>query len=53
MRGMTGGTTDGFASIYLGEFGESWVKAVAAGCGLIQGPPGTLDLQKSDIQMRS
>jgi hypothetical protein len=49
---MSGGLIpDGLASVYLGEFGESWVKAVAAGSGLLQGQAATLDFQKADIQI--
>lgn len=42
---------DGIARNYLGDFGEEWVKAVAAGCGYLQGNPSTKDLQRSDVQL--
>jgi Domain of unknown function (DUF4365) len=34
-----------------GDFGEAWLEAVAAGCGLLHGRPTTLDLQKADVQL--
>src|SRR5258708_19159483 len=52
MREMTAGTTaGGIASNILGDFGEEWIKAVAAGCGYLQGNPSTKDLQRADVQL--
>lgn len=34
-----------------GDFGEAWLEAVAAGCGLLHGRPSTVDLQKADVQL--
>jgi hypothetical protein len=34
-----------------GDFGEAWLQAVAAGCGLLHGPPATVDLEKADVQL--
>lgn len=34
-----------------GDFGEAWLEAVAAGCGLLHGRPATLDLEKADVQL--
>ncbi|RJL33189.1 DUF4365 domain-containing protein [Bailinhaonella thermotolerans] len=34
-----------------GDFGEAWIEAVAAGCGILHGKPATLDLQKADVQL--
>lgn len=34
-----------------GDFGEAWLEAVAAGCGLSHGRPDTLDLDKADVQL--
>ena len=34
-----------------GDFGEAWLEAVAAGCGLLHGRPATLDHQKADVQL--
>ena len=34
-----------------GDFGETWLEAVAAGCGLSHGRPDTLDLDKADVQL--
>ncbi|TDE26842.1 DUF4365 domain-containing protein [Actinomadura sp. 6K520] len=34
-----------------GDFGEAWLEAVAAGCGLLHGRPTTVDLQKADVQI--
>ena len=41
----------GTDNVLRGEFGEAWLKAVAAGCGVLQGRPATLDLQKADVQL--
>lgn len=34
-----------------GDFGESWLQAVAASCGLLHGRPATLDFEKADVQL--
>jgi Domain of unknown function (DUF4365) len=34
-----------------GDFGEAWLEAVAAGCGLLHGPSTTLDRQKTDVHL--
>jgi len=34
-----------------GDFGESWLRAVAAGCGLLHGRPTTVDLDKADVEL--
>lgn len=34
-----------------GDFGETWLQAVAAGCGLLHGRPATVDLEKADVQL--
>lgn len=34
-----------------GDFGEAWLEAVAAGCGILHGRPTSLDLQKADVQL--
>jgi hypothetical protein len=34
-----------------GDFGETWLRVVAAGCGLSHGRPDTLDLDKADVQL--
>jgi hypothetical protein len=34
---------------YQGEFGEAWLRAVAAGCGLLHGTPATIDMIKGDV----
>lgn len=34
-----------------GDFGEQWLEAVAAGCDIIHGRPGTLDLEKADVEL--
>ena len=34
-----------------GDFGETWLEAVAAGCEILHGRPATLDLQKADVQL--
>lgn len=34
-----------------GDFGESWLEAVAASCGLVHGRPDTVDLDKCDVQL--
>jgi hypothetical protein len=38
-------------NVLQGDFGEAWLEAVAAGCGILHGRPASLDLQKSDIQL--
>lgn len=34
-----------------GDYGETWLRAVAAGCGLLHGRPTTLDLEKADVEL--
>ncbi|MCO5968691.1 DUF4365 domain-containing protein [Actinoallomurus soli] len=34
-----------------GDFGEAWLEAVAAGCGLLHSRSTTVDLQKADVQL--
>lgn len=34
-----------------GDFGEAWLEAVAAGCGLLHGRPTTVDLEKADVEL--
>lgn len=34
-----------------GDFGEAWLHAVAAGCGLLHGRPTTLDWEKADVEL--
>jgi hypothetical protein len=34
-----------------GDFGESWLEAVAAGCDILHGRPTTLDLEKADVEL--
>jgi hypothetical protein len=41
----------GLGNALQGDFGEAWLAAVAAGCGISHGRPDTLDLDKADIQL--
>jgi hypothetical protein len=41
----------GIANALQGDFGETWLEAVAAGCGLLHGRPTSLDLEKADIEL--
>jgi len=34
-----------------GDYGETWLRAVAASCGLLHGRPTTLDLEKADVEL--
>ncbi len=34
-----------------GDFGEMWLRTVAAGCGILQGRPTTLDRTKTDVHL--
>ena len=36
-----------------GDYGEMWLRAVAASCGLLHGRPTTLDLEKADVELVS
>ncbi|WP_246053026.1 DUF4365 domain-containing protein [Actinocorallia herbida] len=36
-------------NLLQGDFGEAWLEAVAAGCGILHGRPTSLDLQKADV----
>ena len=37
--------------ILQGDFGETWLRAVAAASGLLHGRPTTLDLEKADVEL--
>jgi len=39
------------ANALQGDFGESWLEVVAAGCGLIHGRPGKVDLEMADVEL--
>jgi hypothetical protein len=41
----------GLSNALQGDFGEMWLEAVAAGCGLAHGRPERLDLDKADVQL--
>ena len=41
----------GVENALQGDFGEMWLEAVAAGCGLSHGRPDSLDLDKADVQL--
>lgn len=45
------GTVSAEQNVLQGDFGEAWLEAVAAGCGLLHGRPATLDLEKADVQL--
>jgi hypothetical protein len=47
MRFMGSADANGFQ----GDYGETWLRAVAAGCGLLHGRPTTLDLEKADVEL--
>lgn len=34
-----------------GDYGETWLRAVAASSGLLHGRPTTLDLEKADVEL--
>jgi len=34
-----------------GDYGETWLRVVAAACGLLHGRPTTLDLEKADVEL--
>jgi hypothetical protein len=34
-----------------GDYGETWLRAVAAGSGLLHGRPTSLDLEKADVEL--
>jgi Domain of unknown function (DUF4365) len=34
-----------------GDFGECWLAAVAAGCGILHSPATTVDLEKADLEL--
>jgi hypothetical protein len=36
-------------NLLQGDFSEAWLEAVAAGCGMLNGRPTSLDLQKADV----
>jgi hypothetical protein len=37
--------------MFQGDYGEAWLEAVAASCGLLHGRPTTLDLEKADVEL--
>ena len=39
------------ANAYQGDFGETWLRVVAAGGELLHGPSTTLDLDKADVEL--
>ena len=41
----------GDESSIFGDYGESWLRVCAAGCGLLHGNPDTRDLVKSDVSV--
>jgi hypothetical protein len=41
----------GLSNPLQGDFGEMWLEAVAAGCGLAHGRPERIDLDKADVQL--
>jgi hypothetical protein len=41
----------GEESILQGDYGETWLRAVAAASGLLHGRPTTLDLEKADVEL--
>lgn len=38
-------------NVLQGDYGETWLRAVAASCGLLHGRPTTLDLEKADVEL--
>jgi hypothetical protein len=48
---MSDSPRDSLENAVQGDFGEAWLDAVAAGCGLLHGRPATLDLDKADVQL--
>jgi hypothetical protein len=41
----------GLQRTLAGDFGEEWVEATAAGCGILHGREHTLDLIKADVRL--
>ncbi len=41
----------GMDNVLQGDFGEAWLEAVAAGCGLLHGRPTKSDLEKADVEL--
>ncbi|HUN36061.1 MAG TPA: DUF4365 domain-containing protein [Trebonia sp.] len=41
----------GVQSPLQGDYGEMWLRTVAAGSGLLHGRPTTLDLEKADVEL--
>jgi hypothetical protein len=39
------------ANAIQGDYGESWLEALAASCGILHGRPTTLDLEKADVEL--
>jgi hypothetical protein len=46
-----GRVSSGLSNALQGDFGEMWLEAVAAGCGLLHGRPDRTDLDKADVQL--
>jgi hypothetical protein len=38
-------------NLLRGDYGEAWLRAVAAGSGLLHGRPTSLDLEKADVEL--
>jgi uncharacterized protein DUF4365 len=38
-------------NLFRGDYGEAWLRAVAAGSGLLHGRPTSLDLEKADVEL--
>jgi hypothetical protein len=41
----------GEESILQGDYGETWLRVVAAGSDLLHGRPTTVDLEKADVEL--
>lgn len=38
-------------NLLRGDYGEAWLRAVAAGSGILHGRPTSLDLEKADVEL--
>jgi hypothetical protein len=38
-------------NLLRGDYGETWLRVVAAGSGLLHGRPTSLDLEKADVEL--
>lgn len=38
-------------NLIRGDYGEAWLRAVAAGSGILHGRPTSLDLEKADVEL--